>query len=858
MKNYIFRTLSLCILVTLMGSQLQAQSQGNVYEFLDGNQVRARVNNSADMFWDLTCSPSYEVPVQADPASKRHSAFASSIWLGGMDQAGGLHVSAQTYRQTGTDFSPGAYRSSGQYQDGISHNTGFEVQQVLALTNGKILYTGPTEIQIFDPTNGASVVALNPNGSSVTRAIELSNGDILVYGNGLIYNSDPLILLDGTNYVPTTSISMANNVGGYGATLLPNGEVLFTGLNGTTRFDPVNQVELTTAPMIQGRYNSSTEIRPDGKVFVAGGSTNPFGTGQLLASTELYDPATDSWTAGPTMSAGRINFPIVELNSGEWMLAAGSPLLGGTFVDHYDPNLGTMTLAATLEPNFGTFTATVRGTGEVLIATDDENCPAHNVFLYTPGQNTIQEVPITGTTGLGSVLPNGNLFIEQNPNVFQEIDVNTLKHVDQPWEKIWKVTQGQIDQFRADQSVGATNFLFYPDIETWPAHGNTALGELADQAPFVDVNNDGVYDPLNDGDYPCIKGDQALWWTFNDDATPNLETGGDPFGVQVKTMAYAYDCDGPCPAPWLDHTTFYQYTIVNPTTTNYSDVYLGFWMDCDIGNYADDAIGCDTSLGIGFAYNGDADDETASGYGLNPPALGSKFVQTPNGGEMTNFISYENDFSTHGNPEIAAHYYGYMRSKFKDGSQLVDYVTSAPTNYIYTGDPGFCGGPGNGGSVGLGQPFDRRYLQSYGPFNLNAGDEVTFEVALIWARGFYNDNWGSVCELKNATDSIQAWFEVQPSCNPSVVGSPEPVATNEVTVFPNPTQGTAFVAFGEPLRHAIQMQVLDPLGRMIYAKQLMTGTQRTELSTMDLSNGVYLLKFQDGKRGFTRKLVVRH
>ena len=44
------------------------------------------------------------------------------------------------------------------------------------------------------------------------------------------------------------------------------------------------------------------------------------------------------------------------------------------------------------------------------------------------------------------------------------------------------------------------------------------------------------------------------------------------------------------------------------------------------GNYQDDYVGCDVSRGLGYAYNGDALDETnggAQGYGENPPACRS-------------------------------------------------------------------------------------------------------------------------------------------------------------------------------------------------------------------------------------------
>ena len=70
---------------------------------LNINNVRARLLVSADMWWDLT-NPGYEVPA----GTGKHSIFAGSLWIGGIDAGGQFEVAAQTYRQTGTDFWPGA------------------------------------------------------------------------------------------------------------------------------------------------------------------------------------------------------------------------------------------------------------------------------------------------------------------------------------------------------------------------------------------------------------------------------------------------------------------------------------------------------------------------------------------------------------------------------------------------------------------------------------------------------------------------------------------------------------------------------------------------------------------------------
>lgn len=70
---------------------------------LDINNVRARIMNGGDMWWDLQFSAHYEIP----KGSNKHSAFAGAIWFGAIDNLGLLRVAAMSYRQTGNDFWPG-------------------------------------------------------------------------------------------------------------------------------------------------------------------------------------------------------------------------------------------------------------------------------------------------------------------------------------------------------------------------------------------------------------------------------------------------------------------------------------------------------------------------------------------------------------------------------------------------------------------------------------------------------------------------------------------------------------------------------------------------------------------------------
>lgn len=73
---------------------------------LDINNVRARILNGGDMWWDLS-NARYEIPKVTDlNAVRKNSLFAGAIWIGGEDE-GVLKLAAMTYRTSGSDFWPG-------------------------------------------------------------------------------------------------------------------------------------------------------------------------------------------------------------------------------------------------------------------------------------------------------------------------------------------------------------------------------------------------------------------------------------------------------------------------------------------------------------------------------------------------------------------------------------------------------------------------------------------------------------------------------------------------------------------------------------------------------------------------------
>ena len=123
-----------------------------------------------------------------------------------------------------------------------------------------------------------------------------------------------------------------------------------------------------------------------------------------------------------------------------------------------------------------------------------------------------------------------------------------------------------------------------------------------------------------------IKGDQTLWWVFNDKGNTHTETKGAPIGMEVRAQAFGFATNDE-----INNMTFYSYEVINRSTFELTQTYFCPWVDTDLGYAWDDYVGCDVLRGLGYCYNGvsvDGNGEPES-YGYQPPAIGVDFFQGP-------------------------------------------------------------------------------------------------------------------------------------------------------------------------------------------------------------------------------------
>lgn len=412
---------------------------------------------------------------------------------------------------------------------------------------------------------------------------------------------------------------------------------------------------------------------------------------------------------------------------------------------------------------------------------------------------------------------------------------------------------------------GAERDARQKDYNEWP---------IEDGAPYEDINGDGQ--PTPGVDKPRFIGDETLWYVAND-MDPQRSTftyGALPMGLEFQTTIFAFKRTGA-----LGDMVFKSYKIINKGNLTLRDMILSYWSDTDLGDAGDDFTGCDTSLSLGYTWNGDNEDGNGSGqtYGTPPPAMGYDFFQGPIipagptdsakfGGTyrkgfrnlpMTAFVLYINTATypwrdpQMGVPAGSIEFYNYMQGFSWDGSDFIDPHTGQPTRFVLTGDPvagtgwyegvGWPGGPASG---------DRRHVMSSGPFTMAPGDTQEIVVGLVIALGA--DNLSSVSALKEKDKAAQIAYDLDFNLTPS---PPVPVVhaipqDRAITLWWE-KNAEDYHAFDPLLSDTIRLNVsgnqyiipvtnkyYDFEGYRIWQFKDQAGTDPVLLATVDLANGI--------------------
>jgi N-acetylneuraminic acid mutarotase len=312
------------------------------------------------------------------------------------------------------------------------------------LPNGKVLVAGGLasnrfsalgSAELYDPATGTWTATGNMRyARSSHTAILLPNGKVLVqagveqFDNNGMYRPVNAEMYDPTNGTWTATGPLPQ-LHGPSVTLLPNGKVLLAGGQKNTDasgnnvviyasaelFDPASETYTATGSLVTPRIDHMATLLANGKVLVTGGrnSSGP------LTSAELYDPANGTWTATGNISAVRNGSTATLLPNGKALLAGGSNSNGASS-ELYDPASGTWTATGSFNIARVGHTAILLPNGKVLIAGGSNSSGfVTNAELYDPASGSWS---VTGNLltprqwQTAALLPNGNVLVAGGSN----------------------------------------------------------------------------------------------------------------------------------------------------------------------------------------------------------------------------------------------------------------------------------------------------------------------------------------------------------------------------------------------------------------------------------------------------------
>jgi hypothetical protein len=256
--------------------------------------------------------------------------------------------------------------------------------------------------------------------------------------------------------------SMASGRGSHTATLLNNGKVLVAGgadANGNAiataeLFDPSTGTFSATGSMITARAHFAATLLSSGKVLVTGGldvSGNP------LATAEIYDPNAGTFSA----TTGAMIF--VHASNTATLLNTGKVLVigwGNATAELFDPATGTFAATGSMVTARVSHSATLLSNGQVLVTGGIQGSGTATTVLaeaelYDPGKGTFSATAGVMTTArewhTASLLPNGKVLVTGGLDSTGKA-IATAELYD-PTNQSFTLTKGSLETARAFQTA---------------------------------------------------------------------------------------------------------------------------------------------------------------------------------------------------------------------------------------------------------------------------------------------------------------------------------------------------------------------------------------------------------------------
>jgi N-acetylneuraminic acid mutarotase len=309
-----------------------------------------------------------------------------------------------------------------------------------------------------------------PAGSNATARLSHSF-TALADGRGLVVGGKPTVFAGGVAtaelYDPVTNSWTPAATSGtpradHTATLLGDGRVLVVGgcasgspcaspLGAAEIYNPATNSWTPAGTLNQPRAEHSATLLANGKVLIVGGlSVCNSQVCNTLATTELFDPATNSFTPGPVLPQGRLEHSATLLASGNVLLAGGcsgsglpcSPL--GSLL--YNAATNTIGNDAPMVVSRTRHTAVALSNGDVLVAggVGSSGFTQKTAEIYRAATNTWQAIPDSNFSYFGHAserLPSGDVLVagSNGPSAVSELYLVASNS----WVQVGSLTQAR-------------------------------------------------------------------------------------------------------------------------------------------------------------------------------------------------------------------------------------------------------------------------------------------------------------------------------------------------------------------------------------------------------------------------------
>ena len=234
----------------------------------------------------------------------------------------------------------------------------------------------------WDATGLTFPIALDPAWSVVAKmgstrvqhtATTLVDGTVLVTGGfpASAPKTSSTELYDPTTNTWTPGPSLALLRANHTAMRLASGKVIVAGGAAgliTELYDPTAKTWTTVGPLAALRGNHEAVLLASGKVLIVGGETCPTSGCTTVATADLFDPATNTWSSAGSMATARKEHTATLLASGAVLVAGGYNATGATVssAEIYEPSTNTWHAAASMNRQHADHVAAKIGPGALV------------------------------------------------------------------------------------------------------------------------------------------------------------------------------------------------------------------------------------------------------------------------------------------------------------------------------------------------------------------------------------------------------------------------------------------------------------------------------------------------------------